>query len=42
MLKHYPDRFQYSLFQFLTPYSGFDDTRWFFIYCQGRSSHCEL
>jgi len=27
----YPGRFQYSQFQFLTPYSGFDDTRWFFI-----------
>jgi len=37
----YPDRFQYSQFQFLNPYSGFDDTRWF-LYCQGHSSHGEL
>jgi len=25
----YPDRFQYSQSQFLTPYSGFDDTRFY-------------
>jgi len=32
----YPDHFQYSQFQFLTHYSGFDDTRWF-LYFQGHT-----
>jgi len=28
----YPGRFQYSQFQLLTRYSGFDETSWF-LYC---------
>jgi len=39
-----PDRFQYTQFQLLTRYSGFDETSWF-LYCLGRSScqeHGEL